>query len=451
MLLRFRVANHLSLRDEHELSLIAGPHKEKDSSSVIFSLDDVPGSKGRRALPAAVIYGANASGKSNVVAALRYMREAVLRSQLDWAPDSGVHQEPFLLDAEYLYEPSVFEVDIVLDDIRYQYGFEAKGSVFSAEWLYSYPQGRPARLFERHYQSFKFGKGLKGEKATIARLTRENSLFLSAATQYGDSFMKTITRYFNSIRGVEGIHFEAAYVRGRFNHIGDVDTRIISFLSQIDIGISSYEMEEVKFTEEQKEKIYAPFKDEYRPKIPETFRDLKLVHSRLGGVKNSIMLERESSGTRRLLIILHEIFASLDEGTPFVLDEIDSSFHTLAVEHIISLFASKETNPYGAQLIATTHDTNLLRSACLRRDEIWFTEKDRDGATDLYPLTDYSPRASENLEKGYLVGRYGAIPFAGPIPSLIAGRGGEPNGSRKERSQATETDETATGRHMDLH
>jgi hypothetical protein len=451
MLLRFRVANHLSLRDEQELSLIAGSQKDQGTGSATFPLDNVPGLKGHRALPAAVIYGANASGKSNVVAALRYMREAVLRSQRAWAPDSGVRHEPFLLNADHANRPSLFEVDMVIDGVRYQYGFETHGNVFKAEWLYAYPQGKAARLFERKYQKFIFGKNLKGEKATISKLTRENSLFLSAATQNGDPFLKKISRYFSDIDGIEGIDISAGHVNQYFNEFGKIDPRILAFLSNIDAGITDYVMDEIRLTEEQKEELYAPFKAEYRPEVPEKFLDLRLVHAGADSVTRPLPLDSESSGTRRLLVLLYLIFQSLDEGTPFVLDEIDSSFHTLAVEHIISLFASKETNPYGAQLVATTHDTNLLRSVYLRRDEIWFTEKDKTGATDLYPLTDYSPRRSENLEKGYLLGRYGAIPFAGPIPRLIAEYGGKANGTRKDRSQATEADKTSRGRHMDLH
>ena len=129
-------------------------------------------------------------------------------------------------------------------------------------------------------------------------------------------------------------------------------------------------------------------------------------------------MERESAGTRRLLIVLDLAFRALDEGAPLFIDELNASLHTQAAEVVLNLFCSRETNPKGAQLIATTHDTNLLASSALRRDEVWFTEKDTEGATHLYPLTDIRTRKGDNIEKGYLQGRYGAVPFDDPISAL---------------------------------
>jgi AAA15 family ATPase/GTPase len=147
---------------------------------------------------------------------------------------------------------------------------------------------------------------------------------------------------------------------------------------------------------------------------------IQLAHKGRDGSVVFLDLDSESAGTRRLLMLLGGVFSALDQGAPLLVDELDASLHTQACEAVLRLFCSPETNPLGAQIIATTHDTNLLRSPVLRRDQIWFTEKDAEGATHLYPLTDIRTRKGDNFEKGYLQGRYGAIPFAGQIPDLVA-------------------------------
>ncbi len=147
---------------------------------------------------------------------------------------------------------------------------------------------------------------------------------------------------------------------------------------------------------------------------------IELAHRGSEGEAIYFDLDHESAGTRRLLILLGSVFHALDDGVPLVVDELDASLHTRACEAVLSLFSSPATNPNGAQMIATTHDTNLLRSPLLRRDQIWFTEKDGEGATHLYPLTDIRTRKGDNIEKGYLQGRYGAIPFSGPIADIFA-------------------------------
>lgn len=149
---------------------------------------------------------------------------------------------------------------------------------------------------------------------------------------------------------------------------------------------------------------------------------LKLGHITSDGGTVYFTLDSESSGTRRLLLLLHHAFKALDQGSLLIVDELDTSLHTQACEAIIAPFSSRDTNPKGAQLVATTHDTNLLRSPMLRRDQIWFTEKDEGGATHLYPLSDFKVRKEDNLEKGYLQGRFGAIPFAGSALALFGDR-----------------------------
>jgi len=436
MILRFRVANHLSLRDEQELLFIAENRDSNENMSATFALKSVPSLKNLSGLPVAIIYGANASGKSNIVAALRFMREAVLESQRGWRPGAAVHRQAFALDNDFVDKPTMFEIDLTIEGIRHQYGFEIYDDAFVSEWLFYYPQGKPARIFERKGKDFTFGKSLKGEKEAIARLTRENSLFLSAGAQNDHPLLSSVFDAFNKISGFELLDVHTPQVISFFEQRGEIDDRIITFLQRLDTGIVSYRWDEApyNFDEDFREKILDIFKDEYRDRVNFQNKQLHLLHEAKDSQQVAMDLARESRGTRRLLMTLCHIFEALDEGTPFVLDEIDSSLHTLAVEQIIGLFASGKTNPYGAQLIATTHDTNLLRSGYLRRDEIWFTEKDNFGATILYPLTDYMPRRSANLERGYLMGRYGAVPFSGPVLDQIASAGVRKNAKGKDKS-----------------
>lgn len=448
MLLRFRVTNHLSFRNEQELSLVAENLRAAEHTSITFPLDHVPGLRGERGLPVAILYGANASGKSNLVQAIRYMRGAVLNSQRAWDPEGAIARTPFALDPSFVEMPTRFEMDFVIDGRWYQYGFELTEQRITGEWLYAYPHGRRARMFQRDATGIRFGKSLTGEKDTISRLTRKNSLFVSAGAQNDHPLLSKVWMNIRNILGFEVLDVRPQDVKQYFHKEGNIDYRVIKFLNSVGTGVVDYKWESV--TDDKNvstaDDFFTMIKQEYRQKF-ENLRPmfeawqkrLMLFHEVAGGGSIPLDLSRESAGTRRLLMTLSEIFRALDHGTPFVLDEIDSSLHTLAVEHILELFASEETNPYGAQLITTTHDTNLLRSAHLRRDEIWFTEKDRTGATQLYPLTDFSPRASANLEKGYLLGRYGAIPFAGPLPEELAGSKLEDNGQGQQHPAAEES------------
>jgi hypothetical protein len=260
MLIQLRVENHRSLRDEQVLSMVAADLGDAGSERLIRA----EGFE-HALLPAVALYGANASGKSNVIGALAFMQRAVLESHRLWNPEGGAPQEPFALSTK-ANEPSLYEVDIMLEGTRLRYGFVLSAGRIEEEWLYAWPRDRKQLWFEREGDAFRFGKALRGENEAIKALTRPNSLFLSAAAQN-----------------------------------------------------------------------------------------------------------------------------------------------------------NPEQNPRGAQLIFTTHDTNLLGGILdeppLRRDQVWFTEKDKGGATHLYPLTDFHPREEENLERGYLQGRYGAIPFLGRLVS----------------------------------
>ena len=409
MLLRFGVSNHLSIRDFQELSFSASSLKDPDAGLI-----PCPATPVGSVVPAAVIYGANASGKSNLVDALGTMRRMVLHSQTRGKPDGGVPRRPFALDPACADSPSRFDIDFVLDGERYHYGFEASDTAFESEWLWVFPKSYRRVLFERDGDEFHFGRWLKGQNNIIKSLTRNNSLYLSAAAQNGHEWLSRIYAYFESIRGALNISVPGFAVSETLS-AEDPDDRAIEFLKVMGTGVVGYRRKNIEISEDDME-FQAEIARIIRKRDPESKVNFtptaffEFAHRGRKGEDVYFQLDWESAGTRRLLILLGLVFRALDDGAPIIVDELDASLHTSAAETILRLFCSPETNLKGAQIIATTHDTNLLESPVLRRDQVWFTEKDNGGATRLYPLTDIRTRKGDNIERGYLQGRYGATP-----------------------------------------
>ena len=411
MLLRFGVSNHLSIRDYQELSLAASSLKEQQEELI-----DCAAAPSGSVLPAVVIYGANASGKSNLIDAISTMRGMVLHSQTHWEADGDVPRHPFRLDDDGPRSPSHFDIDFLIDGVRHHYGFEVSDSAFESEWLYAFPKSHRQTLFEREGDEFRFGRGLKGQNKVIASLTRPNSLFVSAAAQNSHEQLSEVFGYFRSLRADWSIAVPEEAVSSRLSEKKQ-DDRVIDFLGKIDTGVIGYRQRESELSEEMQgiqREIFSLFQKiggSEPPEVKDKHVTIELRHRGRGSAPFYLELDSESAGTRRLLIVLALAFRALDEGAPLFIDELNASLHTQAAEAVLQLFCSRETNPKGAQLIVTTHDTNLLKSPLLRRDEVWFTEKDSEGATRLYPLTDIRTRKGDNIEKGYLQGRYGGVPF----------------------------------------
>ena len=415
MLLRFGVSNHLSIRDYQELSLAASSLKERQEEKLI-ACEAAPT---KYLLPSAVIYGANASGKSNFINAMGTMCGMVLQSQTKGEPGGGVLRHPFKLDEDNPRLPSRFDIDFFMDDVRYHYGFEASDSAFESEWLYAFPKSHRQTLFERDGDEFRFGRGLKGQNRVIVSLTRPNSLFVSAAAQNDHEQLSKVFSYFRSIRGDQNIAASEEEVSERLTG-KELDSRVIDFLGKIDTGVIAYRHTESELSEKHlgiSRELFTLLANQ-TSEAPPKWVTIELAHRGRDGNPFYLDMERESAGTRRLLVMLDLAFHALDEGAPLFIDELNASLHTRAAEAVLKLFCSRKTNPKGAQLITTTHDTNLLDSSFIRRDEVWFTEKDSEGATRLYPLTDIRTRKGDNIEKGYLQGRFGAVPFDDPISTL---------------------------------
>lgn len=414
MLIEFRVANHRSIRDEQVFTMEASRSSDADSPHV-RQLDEHK----KALVTVAAIYGANASGKSNVLSALAFMRDAVVESHRFWDPAGGIPRDPFAW-GETRREPSLFEVSFLYNKTKYQYGFVINDEHVLEEWLYAWPTGHKQVWFERD-QGFKFGEHLKGENKVVEHVTRTNALFLSAAAQLGHRQLQDVYSWFASLLQNELI---SRIVRPRFrrerqlsvvNFFSDWDSRQLSFEFTSDRLSQPHVSEWIKALLRVADVGISDFRVQHddsraRPRV-------QFLHD-VGDVPDAwLPMEEESAGTLSLLRIAGLLFAVLSHGGILVIDELERSLHPLLSLYIIKQFKEPATNPKHAQLIFTTHDTTLLGTTlgppALARDQIWLAEKDRLGASAIYPLTDYKPRKSENVERGYLQGRYGAVPFLG--------------------------------------
>lgn len=419
MLIQFRTENHLSLRDEQVFSMAAAASDRDDAR--LIQVDGLS----EPLLRVAAVYGANASGKSNLLDALLFVGEAVHESARVWEPGGEVPRKPFLLRDHDPALPSLYELDVVAQGVRYRYGFVVDDERVREEWLYAWPRGRRQSWFEREGDEFTFGREFKGQNKAIAEMTRPNTLFLSMALQanhpqvkqVGDQLIvsprvaqrklketqitpPTLLDFYRSIDAQEAEQESFPKARERLRGA------VLDFLKSADLGIRDFVVEDERTSEE------GPGR---RPS--QQTQSLLLLHESSEETGSFLPVDLESTGTVSLIQNLPGIINALDHGSPLVFDEIERAFHPLLAAALVRTFQDPKLNPKGAQLIFTTHNPSLLGSyrgqPLLRRDQVWFTEKDREGATHLYPLTDFSPRKSENLERGYLQGRYGAIPYLG--------------------------------------
>lgn len=426
MLLRFSVRNYLSIADTEEISLVASNLKGPECSLV-----PIPGTD-LSTLPSAVVYGANASGKTNILKAFNFLKSAILQSHTRGNPEGGVPRLPFKLDPASANKTTSLEAEFIVDDVRLQYGFECDDEAFTAEWLYAYPEGKRRRLFERTGAKVEFGSHFKGPKKILVDLMRPNSLFISTATQNDHDELSKIVAFFRKIRFSMNIAVAKELLHNAFKK-DQIDPRTIEFLKSLGTGITGFRQTDIEIPETVRaftrdfvalaRKNFgdsAPVDEDQSDRLTDVA--IEFAHSGISGDPCYFGLERESSGTRRLILMMNIVFKALDEGNIVVIDELDASLHTFAAAQILQLFENPNINRNGAQLIATTHDTNLLSISKLRRDQIWFCEKDDVGASHIFPLSDIKSRATDNFEQGYLEGRYGAIPYSGDLLALFEAR-----------------------------
>jgi uncharacterized protein len=411
MLIEFAVANFRSIRDEQRLSLVAGSGPELGDTNTLTP-DVAPGTKPLRLLRSAAIYGPNAAGKSNLLKAMETMRRIVLTShqELDALP-----VVPFRFDNASQSSPTLFEVVILIGGVRYQYGFRATADRVHDEWLFAFPKGRAQRWFERDVSDktgeheFGFGEKLTGDKEVWRRATRPNSLFLSAAVNLNSEQLQPIYQWFRLGTETFGVkELTSSKSVARCSSQAGSDT-LLTFLQAADLGIAGIHIEGYK--DEDRTEATRSFLAQFLQGLS-SFKKVYLVHRSDDGQLVELDLNDESDGTRKMFAFAAPWLEALETGQTLAVDELHDNLHPLLVRYLIELFHSPKTNPKGAQLIFTTHETSILSQEIFRRDQIWFCERDEQQATRLFPLTDFSPRMGrENLERAYLSGRYGALPY----------------------------------------
>ncbi len=425
MLLEFSVGNFLSFKDRVTISMEAAGISEFPENT--FQQERY------RLLKTAVVYGANASGKSNLMRAMSTMRYLV-RSSAQRSSADGFEVTPFLLSTETEKQPCFFEVLFLLESVRYRYGFEVLGKEVRSEWLFQAKAQVENCLFIREGELIEVGKKFP-EGENLEEKTRANALFLSVADQFNGPLAKRIMAWFANWNTISGsIHEEYRTITRDLFREGAKREALLEFIRELDLGFRHLEIREeenevdvyrkypgmVSFVKEP-QAIYGSKEDRVNFN---TRHDVFDPEGKKAGEQVFDMKSQESAGTNKLFDLLGPIFYTLQKGSVLVVDELDSKLHPLLTKTLLGLFHSRESNRLNAQLVFATHDTNLLSYGDFRRDQVYFVEKDRSGATDLYSLLEYKEdgqtvRKDRSFEKDYIQGRYGAIPYFGDFSKFM--------------------------------
>jgi AAA15 family ATPase/GTPase len=405
MLVQFTVGNFLSFKDKKTLSMTSANITECEDSNVT---DDH-----HKLLKGAVIYGANSSGKSNFINALVTLRTLIIISSKLSSTDE-LNITPYELNLSTIGKPSFFEIVMIIDGVRYRYGLEATAKGITAEWLFEAKKKKEKPLFIREGDGIEVMKSFP-EGTNLEEKTRDNGLFLAVADQFNGVIAKRIFAWFKLFYPFSGLaaHENFRHISSYLLTSADYKDSLKRFFLDLDLGFSDIKVNKVN--EDKKEEQYEIFT------VHEVFDD----NNELSHTVRFNLSDRESAGTNKLYNLGCLIFTVLKFGGLLVVDELDTSLHPNLTVVITRLFNSKQDNPHNAQLIFTTHDTNLLENGNYRRDQIYFVEKDHYGASDLYSLVEYKEpggktvRKDRSFKKDYIQGRYGAIPYIGNLSNLI--------------------------------
>lgn len=429
MLIEFSVANFRSVLTRQTLSMVAGPDAAHRTRNVTPGQD-----KDLLYLRSAVIYGPNAAGKSNLLRAVQTLRHLVQVSATGFQEGQPIPVTPFLFQKATSVEPTEFEIIFIADDgVRYHYCCKVSPERVFKEWLVAYPLGRAQRWFERDFdtesqtQRWWFGPKFLSERAERKiwqEFTRDNALFLSTAIQLNNAQLRPVFNWITQklIVLVPGVNLNP-FLSLNLLREGDGLEQIMRFMRAADIGIDRLELLEEEVTAPVSGSLQPgtmrvhvetgnPSESENKLSSQKRFRVLAW-HKRTDSADEvPLDISDESDGTRKLFEFSGGWLHALKHGATLLVDELDRSLHPHMTRFLVELFHSRN-NTHNAQLVFTTHDTTLLDTDLLRRDQIWFVEKDESQASHIYSLLEYSPRKDEALERGYLKGRYGAIPFIG--------------------------------------
>lgn len=430
MLLQFTVKNFRTFKEKATLSLVASNY-DKDTREFdninhdnIFNL---------RLLKSAVVYGANASGKSKLFEALIFMKHFVITSSKESQKGDEIAVEPFKLSNETEHLPTEFEVSFTFKNVMYRYGFEANRQEVLSEWLYYKPKTKEIELFYRDGANFEAHPRnfSKGNTVIKEGLVRNNALLLSVSAQFNDSTSIAIIDWFKNLKTISGLS-EHGYQGFTMSRTEDPihKAKILDLLKAADLGIQDIKLQKLdidKLPKDMSKELRDKIIKEVNEEKTEFISDVLTTHKKYDSNKKSIdninfsLDDDESSGTRKFFALTGPILDVIENGYTLVVDELDSKLHPSLVCKIVSLFNSKELNKKNAQLIFNTHDTNLLSSGLFRRDQIWFTDKNKFGEAKLYSLADFKSeevRKTEPFEENYIKGKYGAVPFLGFFDNL---------------------------------
>jgi len=420
MLLRFGCENFRSFSTYQEILFTATP-KKNDTEGFVFPSNAIR----ENVLPIIALYGANGSGKTNFLKALSFFQKFICRSAEKDLEGSSI--PTFKLNKEQIEGEQTFDIDFVIDGLHYHYGIALLGDEVVEEWLFSYSyvnRSSKTTLFhrdEREKDVYQFGKSLKGQNKNIAKMTSKHSLFLSVAAKLDHELLTTILNYFRleyNFRFSLDIHEEKIADKiCSFN----LETELSEYLSQVQIGAHHLEVIDVEIDDvqiEMRNKLQDALKSVLQPENIEFEgtskrfeKKVKLHRKNSSGEFVIFSFSDESLGTKALISLLVAILRTLKTGGILIVDEIESSLHTLLSLKLVELFSNADTNPNQAQLIFSTHETQLLSFHGVRRDQIWFAERCVNGASHIAPLTDYKVPKDSNLRNGYINGKFGGIPY----------------------------------------
>jgi len=414
MIIQFTIGNFLSFKEKHTISFRA---KAADNTLP----DSTFTTNKEKLLRTIAIYGANASGKSNLIKAFGFVRQFVLTGLVQSVSSSQIAVEPFLLNTLTESQPSYFELEIMNGKKTFVYGFEVSSQRVLKEWLYEYPNKKV--LFERTPERIKTNpKHFKEGSAYTIKETRDNVLYLSVVASRNGLISQEVVDCIKKIQVVIGLQRGQTlnYSFEKYTKDESYRNQMKDFLLEADFGISDIMTEEKQVTADEFMKTVPPqFKDTLSPSpSPKNFFDRKIgmIHDKYndrgeGAGQVIFNFFKESDGTQQMFALSAPFINSLQEANLLVIDELDSSLHPILCQYILKIFNSSKKNNKNAQLLFTTHDVSLLDEELLRRDQVLFTQKNKFGSSELFSLADLGERANLNFAKRYLEGRYGALPY----------------------------------------
>lgn len=404
MLLEFCVKNFLSIKDDLKLSFVATTLKESLSEpNDVIRISDM----GLALVRSAVIYGANASGKTNVLKAIAFYKSFIMNSFKNGQAGESIDVENFRLNASTVQEPTTMEATFTVGEYLYRYGFEVGEKAVHSEWLYRRMNRKRSKEVEIFYREETgvtvHAKSPLMQDLVNRKMVRDNALLLSTAAQFNETTAVDILHWLSDTQVLFCSEDDKMWLQA-IRHLDDekMRERIVRFAKYADLGIENITKIDNRIVSSHRQ-----YDDEGR----ET-NDVAFSFS-----------GNESEGTIKYFSLAYPIIDALDNGKRLVVDELDSKLHPLLVRKIVTLFNSAETNPKGAQLLFTTHDTFLLSAGLFRRDQVWFTQKDNFGATEAYSLAEYKVRGSSPFERDYLQGKFGATPIIGDMETIFTAEG----------------------------